>query len=239
MKQRTQKNGFLVASILLIVLAFAVSMFALVWAKYISREKKDTVVAAKAFYFESDLLTEKGATYTLAPGTTKIDIVLKNYADDLRWSEVDVRYDVTLNGSAVQEQLILKTGKQENSKVTITGLTPGTYTVVAKATSPYSKTLKATFVIPATTGGVYYSVSDAAGSPVLRLTVRTEDYAGNVTLSWPTGVSPDNTDPLLAGATGTSCTVRFENDSEYTFLFFKSDPSQVYDKTHIKADAAN
>ena len=91
--------------------------------------------------------------------------------------------------------------------------------------------LQAKFIIPAVNNQVQWSVSDAANSPVVRLTVKTNDYSGNVTISWPAGVAPDNTDPLLAGAVNTqSCTLSFSNNSEYTFLFFKSDLSAVYTK---------
>lgn len=238
MKRTMKKDRLMFFSVLLIALAFAVSMCALVWAKYISQEKKDTVVAAQAFYFESDLLTENGATYTLAPGTTKITFHMKNVADELRISDVEINYTVTVNGNTYKEGT-LGAKKSENQPIYITGLTQGTYEVVATATSPYAKTLKATFVIPAASNEVFYSVSDAANSPVLRVTVWTEDYSGNVTLSWPGGIFPDNTDPLLANATGTSATVNFENDSEYTFLFFKANPAAVYTEVDIKAEAAN
>lgn len=239
MKQTVKKDRLMFFSVLLIALAFAVSMCALVWAKYISQEKKDTVVAAQAFYFESDLLTEDGATYTLAPGTTQIDIVLKNYADELRVSDVDIDYEVTVTGQAKQTGKLGAVNKA-NETIHITGLTNDIYEVVATAIAPYTKTLKATFVIPATTGGVYYSVSDAANSPVLRLTVWTEDYSGNVSISWSgTSVSPDNTDPLLANATGTSTTVDFENDAEYTFIFFKKDPSAVYTDDNFVVNATS
>ena len=73
---------------------------------------------------------------------------------------------------------------------------------------------------------ISYNVSDASGSPNLKLTVTTAEFSGSVTISWPEGVLPDNTDPLLENASGNSCTVTLEKYSEYTFQFFKTDPSQ-------------
>lgn len=76
-------------------------------------------------------------------------------------------------------------------------------------------------------------------SPVLRLTVWTNDYSGNVKLTWPSGIYPDNTDPLLASVTGTAATLNLKNDSEYTFVFFKNTPSTVYTREQITAVKAN
>ena len=74
-----------------------------------------------------------------------------------------------------------------------------------------------------------YEVHDEKGSPFLHITVTTTDYAGTVKIAWPTGgVYPDNTDPLLKDATGNSCNVVMEAQSEYTFKFFKSNPQDVY-----------
>lgn len=237
MKKRERRSLAVLCSVLALLLACVVTFSALVWAKYVSREEKDTVVAAKSFYFESDLLTESGATYTLAPGTTNITIHLKNFADDLRYSDVVIDYKVTATNQSNKTGK-LGSAKKENHEISFSNLTPGNYEVVATATSPYTKTLKATFVIPAVEGGVFCSVNDAANSPVLRLTVWTEDYSGAVKLTWPAGVAPDNTDPLLANATGNSITINFENDSEYTFLFFKANPALTYTKNDVKAEAA-
>ena len=244
MKKREKRSLAILCSVAVLLLACVVTFSALVWAKYVSQEKKDTVVAAKSFYFESDLLTETGTTYTLAPGTGSITVHLKNFADDLRFSDVEISYKVTATGQAAQTGTLGKS-KQEDHTIVFSNLSPGTYQVVAQATSPYTKTLQATFVIPAVEGDVYYSVSDAAGSPVLRLTVWTEDYSGGINIKWGNGngnnvkIVPDNTDPLMAGVTGNSFTVSdFGNDAEYTFLFFKEDPSKQYDKSDFTVTAA-
>lgn len=223
---------------MLVFLACAVGLSAFVWAKYLSDEAKDTVVAAKSFYFESDLLSAEQPTYTLAPGTKSITIRLKNHADALRFSDVNISYKVTATGQTAKTGT-LTGGKNTDVDVTFDNLTAGTYTLTAEATSPYSKVLSAKFVIPDEEGGIAYSVIDVKNSPVLRLTVWTNDYSGNVKLTWPSGVYPDNTDPLLASVTGTAATLNFKNDSEYTFVFFKNTPSTVYTREQITAVKAN
>lgn len=220
---------------MLAVLVLAVGLTAFVWAKYTSQQEKDTVVAAKAFYFESDLLSETNPTYTLTPGTKTISFRLKNHADDLRYSDVNISYEVTATARTTKTGS-LTGGNKSSTEVKLENLTAGTYTVTARAVSPYTKTLKATFVIPAADNDISYSVSDAAGSPVLRLTVRSGDYSGKVNITWPAGISPDNTDPLLKSAVNvSSVSIDFTNDSEYTFVFFKNTPSKVYSENDIKA----
>ena len=234
-----KKKAFSAFSVtLIVVLVLAVGLSAFVFAKYASQEQRDTVVAAKAFYFESDVLTEKNPTYTLAPGTTSITIQLKNHIDDLRYSEVAIGYDLKLNGASVSTGSL--TGNQiSDTSITISNLTTGQNVVVAKANSPYSKTLSATFVVPASDNEIAYTVLDAKNSPVLSLTVQTHDYSGPVKITWPAGVSPDNTDPLLRAATGNSQNVNFANNSEYTFTFFKSSPTTEYTKTQFAVTATN
>ena len=71
-------------------------------------------------------------------------------------------------------------------------------------------------------------VNDNIGSPFLHVVVTTTDYHGDVIISWLDGVVPDNTDPLLAFASGMSCQVTVKANSQYTFTFYKNDPTKDY-----------
>lgn len=239
--RKKAKRGLSVFSAcMLVFLACAVCLSAFVLAKYQADQKKDTVVAAKAFYFESDLLSEDNPTYTLAAGTKSITVCLRNHADALRHSEVNIAYKVTATGQTAKTGT-LTGGKKSDADVTFDNLAAGTYTVTAEATSPYSEKLSATFVIPATQGQVEHSVLDAKNSPVLRLTVWSNDYSGSVQISWPEGTYPDNTDPLLANASNSTrkITVSFKNDAEHTFVFFKNDPKSQFTDEQFSADEVN
>ena len=121
----------------------------------------------------------------------------------------------------------IKSGRNSVS-ISFDNLTPGTYTVTATATKPYTKTLQARFTIVSTDYELSYSVSDAPNSPYLKVTVTTTDYSGDIVISWPEGVLPDNTDPLLKNADGQSCVISVKAQSEYTFQFFKTNPSNNY-----------
>ena len=95
--------------------------------------------------------------------------------------------------------------------------------------------MQASFVLKARNDAVEYTVSDSVNSPVLQLTVKTTDYKGNVKITWPANIVPDNTDSKFAsvnsGYSGGNIIIPFETNSEYTFQFFKKQPNTSYDKT--------
>ena len=212
-------------------------------AKYFMEENQKLPVAAKNFYFESDLLAvSTGAipNYTLKSGVDDITFKLMNYPDELRTSEVNISYTDNLSkgGEIINTQDgTLAIGKTAVD-VSFTDLTPDDYTVTAISTMPYQQTLTARFTVVGHDYGLHTTVSDSSGSPTLMVTVKTTDYSGNIAISWPAGVLPDNTDELLLNAGGTGHTVRVEAQSEYTFLFFKNDPAADYSKS-ISVTATN
>ena len=243
-KKKKQDKGIWTRylSIICLALVAVVAMNSIIDARYVTSKRNDPAAVAEAFYFESDLL-KSGSTpsYTLPAGTTTISFVLKNYTDALRYADSKVNYKVILSkdGIKVKEQPGgIDTGRANDEPVEFTSLEPGTYIATATATSPYSATLTAKFIIPQKESPVEYEVLDSAGSPIAQLTVRTNNYSGNVNISWPSDVKPDNTDPLLRNATGNSATISFDNDAEYTFVFFKSNHSAVWTKDDIKATKA-
>lgn len=202
-------------------------------AKYVTSQDSESVLAAKNFYLESDLLEPEGNVlprHTLQSGVDTVEFSLMNYPDGLRVAEVDIQCKVTLTGSdGTQEQTVtLGKNTQEKKTVKFTDLEPDTYLVTVTSVSPYAYTLQAQFEVVGLDQGVSCTVSDGAGSPNLKVTVTTTDYSGYITISWPAGVLPDNTDPLLATAQGNSHTVKVEKDSEYTFQFFKTNPDGDY-----------
>lgn len=221
--------------LLAVILTFGVFLS----AKYISARKNDTVATARPFYFESNYLAETNTTYTLKEGVDTISFELYNYADDLRYSEVDIAGTVTLSGPKEEtKEITLGKGSKDTETVSFSGLAAGSYTVTAVA-SPYYKKLEATFVVRDVDDSITYSVNDNAGSPFLKVEVTNGHYDGKINITWPSGVRPDNTDELLTSATGTSCQVDMKAYSSYTFLFFKDDPSAVYDSTNISVTKAS
>ena len=229
------------AGIGLVLMAILLAFNGYTLAKYIKETTKEPLYAAENFYFESDLLKEASSdadipSYTLQDGSTIISFTLKNYPDELRTSELDITYTAVLYKDGETDPADTKTGTinglAKNDAVVefdIPASDSSTTYLVEVTAAPYETTLKGKFVIPPKSPELSFSVSDAPGSAVLRLTVTTGNYAGNATIYWPQEVLPDNTDPLMTDATGSSHTVRFEKDySEYTFIFFKTNPSNNY-----------
>lgn len=218
---------------LAIILSVTVGVTALVGAgvTYASYKRKlatDNAVSAKSFYFVSNVLESGGIEYDLYNNAIKFDIM--NYSDGLKTSEVDIDYNVTISssddknvGNVVGTNTSGKLLKDAANKTTVTytGLALGkTYTVTAEATKPYTKTISATFKI---VEGNYeiLSVKEDRGDYVL-LTLRTLDFADNVNITWQNGYVPDNSEPILATATGTSHTTAIAHNSAYTLKFYKT-----------------
>lgn len=230
--------------ILIVVIVLAVAG---VSAKYIQSKKNTDDTVAADFYFTSTLLSEEGATYTLMPTTTELEIPVCNYADDLRYSSKEIQYSyiVTKDGQEVSNgNGNIESGDLKSSNIQLTDLSAGTYTVTATTESPFKTTLTGTFIIPKESEDMYYSVTDQDGSPYVLVTVWTENYNGKAKLTWPENVIPDSTDPQLksantystsggyaAGAMTISCGA-YSSD---TFRFFKEDLSEVYTENQFTA----
>lgn len=225
-------------------------IFGGLYAKYIAQESRKNKPIAENFYFTSDLLTEDGKNYTLSSGTNKITFQLRNFEDELRSSDsnIEYKYTVTRNDQEEKNQVgtITSNGSSGNSStITIDNLKTGEYTVTAMATSPFTKTLKATFLIPEESTEIEYNVEDKAGSPYAMLHVSTKAYNGKVKISWPDGLIPDTTQAAFEDTkTENNDTYSSSNVietvtkySSYTYRFFKKDMTKNYSiATGLKAE---
>ena len=187
-------------AVLLILLGTDISG---VSAKYVKKvDNQAAVVRAREFYFTSDLLEEGGRKYPLNPGTKSVSFELRNYGDDLRFSEGDVTFEVECAGAAITVEPagnFLEGAKKSAAKVTLSGLADGqTYRVYATGSCGYQKQLSAEFEVLAQGTSVYkYLEMDASGTFVL-LTVWTESVGGAVSIEFPAGLIPDGTDSALS-----------------------------------------
>lgn len=207
--KRHSRRKYLIIPVLM-VLSFLIGALGGVIAKYVQDAgDHKAVVRAKEFYFSSDLLTENGKTYTLNPGTTSITFEIRNYDDQLRHSESNVKYTVSATGNAtvLTEGEPLEGNVNSSAIIEISDLVDGqTYTVTATGNSVtdtgnagYVKTLSATFTVSIQNEGVYKHLQkDSSGAFVL-LTVWTENKSGDVTIQFPSGLIPDVTDDNLDG----------------------------------------
>lgn len=237
------KKGKLIISLSVVfILVIAIT---LVLAKYIKNDNSDIGVSSQEFYFTSDYLdvekTDKTyPEFILGKGVDDITFKLNNYIDDLQYTKADIEYEITVTNSSnnvIMELTgsISNTNSKNSVEITINDLDADTYVVVAKSTSPYSKTIKAKFTIQSLDEDITYTVSDASGSPIVQVTITVTDFSGNINIKWPLGVTPDNNDPLLKDAVDCSeYAVYFNKYSEYTFVFFKTNSQDKFEKTDFE-----
>ena len=244
-KLKTKLNNLGRKKTLAIVLSITfgvviVASVGITYAKYRKQHSSDNAFSAKSFYFESNLLKKDGATYSIY--NNKITFDITNFPDELRSSDVDITYEVNItspDGGTIPQNptrtgtiLAKQQGGETKTPTSVTieydGLDFGkTYTVTAMSTLPYTKTISATFITVAGNYQVPYTLVDN-GDYVL-MTLTTTDYVGNVNISWQNGYVPDNSEPILTNATGTSHVASVVNNSTYTLKFFKENTNVTYD----------
>lgn len=224
-KINIRKPYFVIALILVITLAIIGGTY----GYFIHKNADDGVVVSSNFFFESDYLSEEGKTYTLNTSTTKISFKLKNYADDLRWSENDIEYTITVNGGTLsQKEGKLPKDNKSYHIITLSGLEEGkTYNVSVIGEAGYTKTLKATFIVRNHEIEFYKNI-DASNSNFVSLTVWSKNIEGIASVVFPDGVIPDNTckDMENVLTINGKFEVNIEPYSSYVFRFFKG---QGYD----------
>lgn len=197
-KKKTPKIRKKVA-ILAVAVMLSISTLSLgiVAAKYIKQRNSTGLVGAAEFYFTSNLLDRK--EHTLAPGSTSVTFTLGNHADDLRFSDVNIEYKVTVNNSDAtvnNASGTIANDKVNDAEVTISNLKAGTYIITAVGEGGYTKTLTATIVIPKQNTDIHCKIDDTSVDGCVILTVWNEgEKAGTVTITY-TGV-PDNTNPNM------------------------------------------
>ena len=250
--QRRKKNKNTIVGrnktvVLLVLFCITIGAMAMVAAKYIHDTNTTNGATAKEFYFTSDILSKTGTTHEVtaleANQTATVTFQLMNHADSLRYSEVNIKYTVsvrekggaTLDSSKIENQTGTISGNQvNNANVTIKGLEPGKeYIVTATTDNTYKQTLRGTIKVKKADDNVYASVKDK--NNYIEVTVWTIDHTGEVSLTYQnTGLIPDNTDTKMENAKRTDDTLKFTDwaaNTSHVFRFFKqnTDTSKIYE----------
>ena len=205
------------------------------YASYLSKSTQYGSVSSPAFYFESDFLLVGGKIYNVPAGAGSVTFVLKNYADDLRVSDNTIHYTISAEngGTLSASEGDLTGGIKSSVTITLSNLTPGKdYKVVATANAGFEKTIEATFRI-AEPALKLYQHTDASDASYVLLTVWAENISGSVNVSFPKGLIPDNTDPVMATVenlvAGVYVAADFDDTtsfssvySSHTYRFFKT-----------------
>lgn len=206
--KRKHRRNRLTTVLAVVAVLSAVLTASLAWgamAKYTHQSNREGLVRAKEFYFTSDYLATNNPEYTLNPGnaeTASVTFELRNY-DGLLVSELPVNYDVkissgkgaTLTRESDDDGVI--DIAEKSVTITLSGMQLGkSYTVAAKGSNGYEKTLYATFTVKKPNEGIFYNTKKV-GDYVL-VTVWTENAtASNIVVTVPTGFIPDATDKAL------------------------------------------
>ena len=233
---------------LLVLFCLCIGAISMVAAKYIKQNTtKNNAAAAREFYFESDFLDSKTHEIEIMPtdnGTANVTIRLKNYIDDLRYSETDIDYTVkvteenatdTETGATIDPKTgTIETGNPHHKDITIANLQAGkTYKITATTDNIYKKTLTGTIKVSEPDTKVYASVHDE--TQYIEVTIWTKDYAGNVSLNYSaTNLIPDNTDTKMKDATtgtGRITETDWKANTSHVYRFFKNDENQGYQVT--------
>lgn len=251
-KRKLRKNRISYTILSLAGILILAGLFVGISAKYVHQESKMSPLASEKFYFTSDVLSETGNSYTLADNATEITFELRNYADDLRWSDSALSYNYSVTDTTNKEvakgngTITYNNSQKSAVTITISKLSAGTYTITASSERPYKKTLTGTFTIPEESTEISYSINDNTGSPYALLTVSTQNYDGNISINWPEGVIPDSTQDAFAKIStyengnykSGSVTVKMQKYFSNTYRFFKVNSSNQYSKEQITATKA-
>ncbi|MBE6788556.1 MAG: hypothetical protein E7539_02720 [Ruminococcaceae bacterium] len=230
----------------IIAVIILIALIGGVFAKYIYDTAGGNLLSAKEFYFTSNLLKEETGKYVLNSTTTEVSFTLGNNADKLRFSEVDITYNVSIeceNGGEVPQIIDSNTehkllgGSVNKATITLKNLAKGkTYIVTATGENGYKQTLKAEFTVSDNDENVYKHLNTENDAFVL-LTVWTDNVLGDLTVATDsTGLIPDNTNPILRevynysdgkyGAIEFADQANFDQTySSYTYRFFVSEGS--------------
>ena len=231
---------------LLVLLCAVLSFTAITLAKYVVELSIDDSITAERFYFRSNVLVENIDMSSLTPvvvnGKTTT-VTVSNGAAALAFSDKDVTWElqyyvdagdgfvpvlVTPEVHTLTRGLIMTTETLTLAPVTYNGVEYRDVIVEAKATAPYSKTLRVHLQFNYTGYKIAYSYLQSMG--VVTATVTTNADAGEYTLQWFYPFIPDNADPngILTNAKmpdeddpdGNSLTATLEDYTTYQFHFF-------------------
>lgn len=228
--------------VLLVLFCLCIGGISMIYAKYIKQNTTNNNSAtAKEFYFESDLLD--GKEHEIKPTeddkTASVMIRLKNYIDELRYSETAIDYTVSVTEGDSQATGVtvdqptgtINAGTKSHADVKLSNLQPGhTYTVKATTDNIYKKTLTGTIKVSKIDDQVYASVHDE--TQYIEVTIWTTDHSGEVKLSYGNiGLIPDNTDTKMKDAQSTGGTITesdWKANTSHVFRFFKETISKTY-----------
>ncbi len=178
-----KKHPVLVLLLLIIALPVTITL-----SRYVKDAISNYIMEAEHFFFNSDKLKVGGTTYTVnnwsGADTFTIQFNLNNMKNNILYSDSDIDYNLSVNCATnttcsitTASGTILKNEKQDDFTLNITPniiFSTGSQiqiTITATSSSPYIKTLSATFIIKVGRQGISYSITDVANQPYFMVDV--------------------------------------------------------------------
>lgn len=257
-KNRKKKPSLLAALCILTLFTLLSSVIGMTWAKYTTSSNNPGLANAKPFYFSSDKLSPEGASsscpveFSAGASDSVFSFVLRNYEDDMRITNDEIRYSATLtpaSGEArtvIAETTLPSAGAQDTTvQVTVHKSdfqledgSLGTATLSVTTTKPYQKTLSVTLALSQVAGDIGWEVSDEAGAVLLTLQGGTGEQ---VTVTWPEGIMPDPLCPIFSYAEVSTeqrqVTFQAESGETYSLSFLKTNESAAFGKEQFAVSA--
>jgi len=157
-------------------------------SRFVNKLTTNYYLETQKFYFYSDKLTEDNATYTLENWSgvenLSMDIQLESKKNQYEVAETDITYELSYT---CEEGVVCSISKESGTIYSSTNvdsvtlnLVPikdfedgesTTITVTAKSTSPYLKTLKASFIVKVGKKGLSYEIKDKTFQTYLFLNI--------------------------------------------------------------------
>ena len=180
-----KKLTIIIVTILVLILLFPIGI---TFSRYVIRTVKNYILEANNFFFNSDKLVEGGTSYGInnwgGVGNIDIQFQLNNHKNNILTSDTDIAYTLTTScDSSVVCNLSSNSGTiykaEKTDNLTLTIVPQRAFddnesfqaTVIASSTSPYVKTLSATFTVTVGKRGITYEITDKATSPYFMFSI--------------------------------------------------------------------
>ncbi|MBQ6284861.1 MAG: hypothetical protein IJK67_00925 [Bacilli bacterium] len=175
--------------LIILIMIILLLPLGITFSRYVTENIKNYLMEANNFFFNSDKLVSGGITYGInnwgGASNIEIQFELNNHKNNILTSDADISYTLTttcdntlilcnLNSNSGVIQVAEKTDNFTLTIIPVRAFADNesiTATVTASSSSPYEKTLSATFVVTVGRRGVDYQITDSVGSPYLIFTV--------------------------------------------------------------------
>ncbi len=162
------------------------ALFSTTLGRYVYNAISNHLLESQGFYFNSTVLNQDGAVYRMnnwdGVNDYSLSIDVNNYKNDQVYTKSDIQYEIKVECSDnvecslnKQSGIIYEEAKTDSYRITITPTKDFdtndevVVTTSAKSTSPYQKTLSATYHIGIEIFKFSYEIEDSVGSKFLTL----------------------------------------------------------------------